>query len=80
MSDDPTSDKQEPPPPFGCYRKPSGAVAAFPVLRVLVDPALTGPERHIDEALQVVYVSSEEYAKLGGVPTGITLKEPVNVS
>ena len=49
---------------FGLYRKPSGAVAAFPTQRVIADPALTGMSRRADPETNTVYVSPDEYARL----------------
>lgn len=54
---------------FGLYRKPSGAVAAFPTRRVLADPALTGSQRRADESTQTVYVSQAEYDRLLALAT-----------
>ena len=48
--------------PFGTYRKPSGALAAYPLLRIEVDAALQEGQRR--ETLAVRYVSQAEYDRL----------------
>lgn len=50
------------PPPFGTYRKPSGALAAYPLLRIEVDVTLQEGQRR--ETLNVRYVSRVEYDRL----------------
>jgi hypothetical protein len=49
------------PVPAGCYVKPSGAIAAFPMIQVLPDPDLKGGDvRHTP---QVLYVSPADFAR-----------------
>lgn len=49
------------PVPIGCYVKPSGAIAAYPMIQVLPDPALKdGEVRHTPS---VLYVSPADFAR-----------------
>lgn len=49
------------PVPVGCYVKPSGAIAAYPMIRVLPDSDLKDGE--VRYTPQVLYVSPTDFAR-----------------
>lgn len=49
------------PIPTGCYIKPSGAIASYPSIQVLPDPALSGNETRFERA--AIYVSPAEFER-----------------
>ena len=55
------SDTERFPVPFGCYVKPSGAIAAYPMIQVLPDPSLSGKAVRFEQ--EAIFIPLEEFTR-----------------